>query len=326
MNIDQKLCAVTNQQFLNAMFRNMPDNAAAITCGFPGDPSDDEGTRKFKWVGQSWWPGTATMHLRAENNNYLAISSFYPDPDTRRYRRRKALFAQMHGMMVDDIGTKVSKRKITLPLSALVETSPGNFQGWYFIKDSAAARDFATCDQLIKEMIASGLTADGSDPGMNGVTRYGRLPVGVNGKDKYVKALGAAFQCRTTQWNPARRYRIEDIAKAYKLNLSAPAKSRAPHGAHPLPKGEATRRVDDFEQMLKALSKAGMYLSSRGEWHDIVCPWVDDHTDGKVGGSALYNPAAGNGWIGGFKCWHGHCEHRTVGDVYRFAHALRWAA
>lgn len=322
---------VSNQQFLNAMFRHMPENAAAMTCGFAGDPFDDAGDRQFKWKGQAWHPGMATIHLHGRNNNYLAVSSFYPDLETRKHRRRKALFAQMQGLMVDDIGTKVPKRKITLPLSALVETSPGNFQGWYFVKDSASARDFATCDQLIKAMIASGLTADGSDPGMNGVTRYGRLPVGINGKDKYVQALGHPFACRVAQWNPARRYRIEDIVKAYKLNLTA-RKAGDPHGSPQtrtgtkLAKGEASRRVQDFEQMLKALANAGMYLSSRGEWHDIVCPWVDDHTDQKVGGSALYNPAAGNAWLGGFRCHHGHCDRRTVGDVYRFAHGLRRAA
>jgi len=114
-------CAGDQPAFLNAMFRHMPENASAITCGFAGDPNDDEGNANLNGSGKRGWPGTSTIHLRSDNNNYLAISSFYPDSETRRYRRRKALFAQMHGMMVDDIGTKVPKRKITLPLSALVD-------------------------------------------------------------------------------------------------------------------------------------------------------------------------------------------------------------
>ena len=324
--------SITNQQFLNTMFNDMPDCVAAMTCSFSGDPFDDSGDRKFKWHAKPWRPGTATLHLRSTTNNYVCISNFTPDPDTGQWRRRKAQFSRMHALMLDDIGTKIAKNKIRLPLSALIETSPGNFQGWHFLAKSPGSCDFATADATLKAMIASKLTADGADPGMNGVTRVGRLPVGVNGKEKYVRQLGHPFQCRAVAWNPERRYSIEDIVKAYKLNINAHTHTRtsgsySPSGArNRLPRGEATKRVNEFERMMKRLADGGLYLASRGAWHDIICPWVDEHTDAKVGGSALYIPAASNDWLGGFKCHHGHCEHRTVGDVYRFTHLLAQGA
>jgi hypothetical protein len=315
---------ISNQQFLNAMFQDIPKDAAAITCRFEGDPNDDEGDRKYKWVGRAWRPGKGTFHLRGGTNNYLVISSFLPDPESGKFRRRKAQFAQMHGLMVDDIGTKVKKSRLRLPLSAIVETSPGNFQGWYFLSKSAGSCNFATADATLAAMVANGLTADGSDPGMKGVTRYGRLPVGINAKAKYVKQLGQPFACRVTAWNPERRYSIEEIAKAYHLDITAATRSGTYMRTAPmkLPRGEALRRANDFEALLKTLSDAGLYVSSRGPWHEIICPWLDEHTDQKANGTALYVPATGNAWLGGFKCHHGHCERRTVGDVYKFIHVL----
>jgi hypothetical protein len=315
---------VTNQQFLNAMLPSLLDNARALTCAFPGDPADG------RWWPQPWRPGTATFYLRSGTNNYACISAFYPDPATGQYRRRKAEFAQMHALMVDDINTKVPKQKIRLPLSALVETSPGNFQGWYFLGKSPGSCNFATADAVLKAMIASGLTADGADPGMAGVTRVGRLPVGINGKRKYVERLGHPFQCRAVDWHPERRYTLEEVAKAYKLDTGIHQQRTRASGAPrmalaKLPRGEATARVQAFERMLKILADNGMYLGARGPWRDIECPWVDEHTDAKVTGSALHVPTEGNAWLGGFKCHHGHCQHRTVADVYRFARTLRGA-
>src|SRR6202011_1310271 len=111
------------------------------------------------------------------------------------------------------------------------------------------------------------------------------------------RKLGHPFQCRAVGWNPEQRYTIEAIAKAYKLDITAHSNRRtsgiySPTGArNKLPRGEATRRVNEFEQMLKVLADSGMYVAARGAWHDVICPWVDEHTDAKVGGSALYIPA-----------------------------------
>jgi len=158
-------------------------------------------------------------------------------------------------------------------------------------------------------MIASGLTADGSDPGMNGVTRYGRLPVGANGKTA-CEALGAPFGCRATQWNPGRRYRIEEIAKAYKLDLvtrKSGDKQLSPQFPHQSQASE--RRSHSARAGLRGNARGAgqgrMYLSSRGEWHDIVARGQTITRTARSAAAPYTTPLPVTAWLGGFKCHHG---------------------
>ena len=169
---------ISNREFLEAVFRDMPSDAAATTAGFPGDPNAQplDGP-DYRWAAIPWKLGQSVPERLCsfgplDRNTYFAISSFRCDPADGKVRRRKAYFAQLHCVMVDDVGTKVHKRKLRLALSTLIETSPSNFQGFYFIKPTAACKDRVTCERLIDGMVRSGLTADGADPGMRGVTRY----------------------------------------------------------------------------------------------------------------------------------------------------------
>lgn len=50
----------------------------------------------------------------------------------------------------------------------------------------------------------------------------------------------------------------------------------------------------------------------------VVCPWAEEHTDERGHGkdsSTVIMPAAIGGSFGGFKCLHGHCQHRRWTDV-----------
>jgi hypothetical protein len=77
---------------------------------------------------------------------------------------------------------------------------------------------------------------------------------------------------------------------------------------------------------MRVIADAGLYLSTRASgWHDIVCPWVEDHSDGSITGTAVHEPSDANGWAGGFKCHHGHCEQRSIRNVYHFAREFRKA-
>ena len=314
----KKIPHVTNQMFLNCMFQDMPEDTRAILATFDGDPNDESGDRRWKWKAKPWQLGQGAWQIPKEQNNYFAISVFKRDQQTGRFRRTKTNIVQLCAVMIDDIGTKVPKTKIKLPLTATIETSPGNFQGFYRIKPSPGARDLETALRLLDQMVKSGLTADGSDPGMKGVTRYGRLPSGVNGKIKYVEQLGAPFVVRATQWNPERAYTAERIAKAFGLNISAPPK-REPL---PVPPGAIKQRTDEFNSLLQALGDAGLYLASRGGWHDIECPWIDQHTDRGATGTSLVTPSAANRWAGGFRCHHGHCQERSIRDLYAWQRAF----
>lgn len=305
----------TNESFICSAFVGVSRNETPWVAGFPGDPLDIE---RSLWGGRSALP--LPRFIRPDYNNYVAVSSFKRGDDGM-FHRRKGNFSRMHLVMIDDVGTKVPHDKVVLQPSALVETSPGNFQAWYFLFPPEPDRDRA--ERLINGMIASGLTADATDPGMKGVTRYGRLPVGINGKAKYVKAQGHPFVQRVASWAPHLRYSIDDIAHAYGVDLSVPAvKPRS--SKRRMNTRASTNMADDG--YVSQLQMAGLYvdlLASLPGAHQIVCPWVHEHTDEDPSGTVYFEPSDQNDWRGGFKCHHGHCQARTVVDLSFFLNRLQ---
>lgn len=86
--------------------------------------------------------------------------------------------------------------------------------------------------------------------------------------------------------------------------------------------------------LVDALGRAGLLRrpldNERG--YALACPWGAQHTTQDAGNSSatvLLFPAEGNGWRGGFRCLHSHCEHRRLRDLERLlqaAHREREAA
>lgn len=209
---------------------------------------------------------------------HVTVSTFEPDPNTGELRRRKANFVAMNAVMIDDIGTKVSSKQLRLPPSALIETSPGNFQAYYFLEQGPGTRDRALCELLIERMVAAGLATDGKDPCMTGVTRFGRLPVGVNGKARYVEQLGRPFAVTCAVFEPRRRYGIAEIAKAWRLDLTPP---RPPAPVRMLSSSLLAHTESTFAGLMRTLNLMGMYHEriGCGPWHAIRCPWVHEHNE-----------------------------------------------
>lgn len=309
--------SVTNVEFLEALFLDLPDGSAAMTCGFAGDPHN---ASRGDWFARPWTFGDG-LNLSARSNNYVAVGSFLPDPTLGQYRRRKANFARLHAVMLDDLGTKLPlSRAARMKPSALVETSPGNYQAWLFLHPCAITDSREQSECLIQAMIRQGLAA-AADPGMAGVTRYGRLPVGINGKAKYL-CDGQPFTVRLAEWSPQTRYAVAAVAHAFALDLTPPA-SVAPRCVASVGVGQAYRRIDDFAALVEVLSAAGYYQAAIGEGrHAITCPWVNEHTDADPTGTAIFEPNGSNGWVGGFRCHHSHGERLHIGHVYRFVRDL----
>lgn len=295
---------LTNATFLIAMFRTCGPDEAPWVAGFPDDPAD---TDPRNWAGRPILRGIPGF-VQPANNNYVCVSTFRQDTDGS-WRRRKANFSAMHAVMVDDVGTKISTERLVLPPSAMVETSPGNFQAWYFL--DPVETNPVRADLIVKRMIAAGLSADAKDPGMRGVTRYGRLPVGRNGKAAYVEKLGKPFVHQVHGWEPERRFSIEDIASAHGLNLRPDPASQF----RPLPPSQAA------DSLLPTLGRYGLYIgpiSSLSGGHYITCPWIHEHTNRDSTGTAYFEPNEANGWHGGFKCHHGHCMDRGIRELQNF--------
>ena len=109
--------AILNTEFLEAMFTDLPDDAFAAVCGFLGDPNAPP---EFAWCARPWRHGRPMpFSITASTNNYVAVGSFRPDSQGK-VRRRKDQFARLHGVMIDDINTKVPAARIRLPLVARI--------------------------------------------------------------------------------------------------------------------------------------------------------------------------------------------------------------
>jgi hypothetical protein len=304
--------SVSNEIFISHAFCGLAEDEYFIVAGFSGDPMDIE---PHAWGGRAGPPGIPSC-IQPNHNNYIAVSSFKHGIDNK-VRRRKDQFSRMFAVMVDDVGTKVKFDDLALAPSARVETSPGNYQDWYFIYPPVSNR--LKAEALVEGMIENGLTADGADPGMRGVTRYGRLPVGVNGKAKYVEKLGHEFQQNVIIWSPTTRYSIEEIANAYGVDLNKAAQPRRKSSnSKKLAKAYKSSGEDAF---LELLHRANLYtesVSSLDGAHRIVCPWVHEHTDEDPTGTVYFEPSEENDWRGGFKCHHGHCQSRNIADLSHF--------
>lgn len=303
---------LSNNEFLAYAFSSLRTDEKFWVTGFPGDPYSVE---HWCWGGVGAPPGLPNC-IQPAHNNYVAISSFKRGEDGL-FHRRKANFSRLHMVMVDDVGTKVPFDRLALSPSARVETSPGNFQDWYFLTEPV--EDAVMADRLIKGMIESGLTADASDPGMRGVTRYGRLPVGINGKVKYVEKLGHPFEQTVTVWEPLTRYSVDEIAKAYDVDLTVRVHRR------PVVMSQSHHDASEMDGFIHILGQAGLYIDTlvgMTGGHRIICPWYYLHTDEDTSGTVYFSPGEENNWKGGFKCHHGHCQSRSIVDLAYFVGRL----
>jgi len=111
--------------------------------------------------------------------------------------------------MLDDVGTKVAIERLTLPPSWLIETSLGNHQAGYLLREPLA--DGNAADRMMNAIVAAGLC----DPGANGPrARLARLPVAVNGKHT------PPFPCRLVEWRPDLRYSIDELVAGLQLEMT----------------------------------------------------------------------------------------------------------
>lgn len=296
---------LSNVDFISTAFAGMASDEVPWVAGVPGDVAK---APHSVWFGAPAIP--LPRFIRADSNSYICVSTFDRAEDGK-YRRRKNCWSGLHMVLLDDLNSKVPFTALRLAPSCLVETSPGNFQAWLLLKQPE--RDQTKAEALINGLIAAGA----SDPGAGNLTRYGRLPTGINGKAKYHDKNGKPFSQRVHGWAPERRYTPEQIAQAYGFDLAAASKPRAkPKGTKP---ATANRHVE-------VLDAAGLYIrpiTSMHGAHQIICPWWEQHTDKDQSGTIYFEPHEQNGGRGGFKCQHGHCAHRSIADLDYFILTLQ---
>lgn len=282
----QSRTAVTNDDFLAAIFGTAFSGNYPLVCAKPGDP-DQSG-----WIPRRWPCDTSDSTL----NWYFAPSLFRPD-DSGVFKAKKEFATAVYVVMVDDINTKVPAERFgNCPPSWAVETSPGNFQYGYILSEPIA--DLQIAEDFKDRLIQAGLC----DKGATGATaRWARLPNAINGRPKYGTP---APQCRLVQWNPGLRYSIGELSEA--LGLSpASLQQRKTVSVSDITTDTAEVH-ESAEAIINALKTKGLYKSSLGDGkHDITCPWVEQHTDALDNGTVYFEPSKEYP-SGGFKCHHSH--------------------
>jgi len=288
------------QTFLDALAGpSMPEDQRMIVCGFDGDPNNPP---PYAWRPRPWRPGSEVA-LPTSANLYVTVGSFGRAADGR-FRRRTETFSAGRALMVDDVGTKVTPDDTWPQPSAIIETSPGNAQWWYFL--SEPERDLRRFDGVIRAFISAKLL--GVDPGMSGVTRVGRVPGYVNGKPKH-----NGWVVRTQELRPELRYSVQELLDGFGLHLEIPRQrdvSATLVGVE--------ERIRAFYIVLRVLQMHRMLKREEPNlsgWIEMHCPWVQHHTDRADTGAAMRIPAEENGFYGGFKCHHAHCGDRRFRDL-----------
>lgn len=285
------------EEFLAAMRLFVPDDSRILVCQFRGDPGADI---KGKW--RAAVLNDCSM-LDDMANVYVCVSAMRRN-ERGEFRRRKQNFAGGLLLMIDDLGSgPAAKFPLgtidALPPSALIETSPDNYQAIYLF--DRLVEDAALFEALIRAFIDAQFL--GKDTGMAGVNRVFRPPAGTNGKPKH-----NGWRVSMRDWRPERRYGPEDIARAFNLTL-AKAGPRIPRGAT----ADKADNIRNFIAVRSALRSAGMIKREEPDmagWSDIQCPWVHEHTGGIDNGAAIRLPDEDNAWYGAFKCFHGSCNGR----------------
>ena len=298
---------VGNQDFLRAVFYGDLGSARPVVVSFKGDPRT---VPKKLWSGRPWQGSSdLTEDLAADANNYFSIAVFMPD-ESGEYRRKKERFQVLYAVMLDDVGSKVPTERMTLAPSWMIETSPGNCQAGYLLREPLA--NGLVSDRLMNAIIAAGLC----DLGAGGPrARLARLPVAINGKHT------PPFVNRLRVCSPDLRYSVEEISAGLQLEMVGPERPRRQESCLTLERPADGDPVWipplDQNAVLAALRNRGLYKAPLGEGkHDITCPWVQEHTGQVDGGTAYFEPD--ELWpIGSFKCQHGHCAHRHISDLLR---------
>ena len=295
---------VGNEEFLRVVFGD-PREKLPIVVSFEGSPTKATGNA---WIGKPWRGAPETAVRWSDSaNNYFSLAVFSPD-SSGAFRRQKAHFQALFAVMLDDLGTKADLERLTLPPSWILETSSGNCQAGYLLRDPIT--DGGLADRLMNAISAAGL----SDPGANGPqARLARLPVGSNGKHT------PPFPCRLTAWLPDFRYTVEELVAGLGLDLTANnRRARRETRTTRRSPGEVEAvwipRAEE-NSVLAALHSLGMYKETLGPGkHDISCPWVLEHTGEVDHGTAYFEPDDERP-LGGFSCRHGHCEKRDIRDL-----------
>ena len=200
----------------------------------------------------------------------------------------RAVFADF-----DPPSTKAPPVTWAIEPTMIVETSPGKIHAYWSVV-GLPVDEFTPTQQAIVRIFGS----DGAIIEPNRVMRV------------------AGFYHRKDQANP-NLVRIVHTSGAMPY-LAQQIKAAFPAARHHNGNGKTSSKpTPDHDPIVRALAARDMLKARRVDagW-DIVCPWVEEHTQASAAGSTTYWPPHTNGYAGGgFKCLHAHCANRGIRDL-----------
>lgn len=246
--------------------------------------------------------------------------------DDGKLYNRKALFSALHVVVLDDIGTKVSKDKIPAAFipSYILETSKDNFQYGYVLAEPV--EDLAAAEALIQLVYESGC----SDEGGKMPNKLVRMPEGVNGKQGK-----GGFVSRLTADNDV-VYTPQEILDALNLNTEwaevlkdadSVTKKRASRSIGATPWATITPQAASLsgiiDPVLEWLYETDQVLMDNGgEWIKIICPWCAEHTQQNEV-DAGYIPLGRGDKVDerAFNCFHDSCTSNKTDEFLKYVAA-----
>ena len=194
--------------------------------------------------------------------------------------------------VLDDIGTKSATPAVEPSYKLMTSKKDGipNYQWGYFLEpfDVSTDEGVAYYEGACRAAGAMGI----SDPGMRGVYRLCRVPGSLH---------SSGFRAEIYEWNPERVFDLKMLCGMLGLDVEGAIK--------PVPK---QIRDEDYlggaDVVVDWLVGEGRITGVvNGDWLEIECPNVAEHTDGSL--TAGYSPLDYRREGRQFKCFHGHCGH-----------------
>jgi len=316
------------ETFLFELGKFLPEEER-VMVGYAADATVkiDANGRKLN---AGWWPAAYKpgKAIDVNKNCYACISSSKKTPNPKtgvlRYWRGEESFGHGLALMVDDIGSgKGSKGGLTIEdlsnvlfPTAIIETSPDNYQLWYFmdVPEPSLIRFKAFLYAFVANVLKKG-----GDNTIKDISRYGRMPCGYNNKRvsgennaalKYADSKGKPWRVQIREANYDIRYTIDEIADAFKFQIELPVKREVK-----VVEGEYRFDSAWLKMADRILSKAKQGEGSGGEVrmnmsgkYRIACPWGHEHTNGDPYGAYFRGPIPGAEHEFVFGCAHDTCR------------------
>jgi hypothetical protein len=323
------------EMFLAEFGRGIPEDERVIVA-YAKD-ANVQIDKTGKKINAGFWPQPYKhgKYIDTSANCYVTISSSIKTPNKNgemRYWRGESSFGHGLGFFIDDVGNgagskgNMSIEQISniLPPTAIVETSPNNFQLYFFFDTPEPSmikfKAFLHC-------FVAHVLKTGGDNTIKDVARYGRFPAGINNKRNNVdgdlkypivdrRGKTVPWQVRLVSSDYSIRYSIDQIAEAFGFEVIIPVRREIEDD----PDGDKFDAIW-LRMAEQILSKGKLGEGSGGDVvmnmsgkFRIACPWGHEHTNGDPYGAYFRGPIPGADVDYVFGCGHDTCRkmHRRT--------------